>query len=297
MTRELVLVHGRAQQGKDSVALKAEWIESLRAGLAASGLDLPVPESAIRFPYYGDTLEDLVAGRSGDAVADVVVRGTGDDEAAQAFLEEVVLEVQEGRGLPPDAVHEAAGSQEVLGRGFQNSRLVLGILRALDRHVPHASGPALALATSDVYHYLHNPGIGRAIAEGVRAAMTPGAESVVVGHSLGSVVAYRLLKEEGPAAGWRVPHLITLGCPLGVGAIRRRLAPVGHPSVAGAWFNAFDPHDVVALRPLRDPWFGIDPAVTNKDDVLNETPNQHGISGYLEDAEVARRIHDALVGD
>lgn len=297
MTRELVLVHGRAQQGKDSVALKAEWIDSLRAGLAKSDLELPVPESAIRFPFYGDTLVDLVAGRTGDDVAAVIVRGTGEDEAAQAFLEEVVLEVRESTGLSDEEVLEAAGHDDVVGRGFQNSRLVLGILRALDRHVPRASGPALALATSDVYHYLHNPGIGRAIADGVRAAMTPGVESVVVGHSLGSVVAYRLLKEEGPAAGWSVPHLITVGCPLGVGAIRRRLSPIGHPSVAGAWFNALDPHDVVALRPLEDPWFGIDPAVTNKTDVVNETPNQHGISGYLEDAEVARRIHAALVGD
>jgi hypothetical protein len=41
--------------------------------------------------------------------------------------------------------------------------------------------------------------------------------------------------------------------------------------------------------------FGVDPAVENKDDVANGTSNRHGISGYLSDPIVARRIHDALV--
>ena len=36
--RQLVLVHGRSQQGKDSAGLKGEWLAALRTGLAASGL-------------------------------------------------------------------------------------------------------------------------------------------------------------------------------------------------------------------------------------------------------------------
>ena len=35
--------------------------------------------------------------------------------------------------------------------------------------------------------------------------------------------------------------------------------------------------------------------IENKTDVRNPTANRHGISGYLDDAEVARRIHDALL--
>ena len=38
------------------------------------------------------------------------------------------------------------------------------------------------------------------------------------------------------------------------------------------------------------------PPVENKTDVKNRTNNQHGINGYLDDKDVARRIHDALVG-
>ncbi len=34
----------------------------------------------------------------------------------------------------------------------------------------------------------------------------------------------------------------------------------------------------------------------NKTDVDNPTQNRHGITGYLGDPEVARRIHEAVVG-
>ena len=65
MTRELVFVHGRAQENVDSVGLKKTWIEAWRQGLARSGLDLPIPEDHIHFPYDGDTLAQIVAGRQG----------------------------------------------------------------------------------------------------------------------------------------------------------------------------------------------------------------------------------------
>jgi hypothetical protein len=40
MTRELVFVHGPAQEHKDSVSLKKEWIDALNKGLAKSGLSM-----------------------------------------------------------------------------------------------------------------------------------------------------------------------------------------------------------------------------------------------------------------
>ena len=37
MTRQLVFVHGRAQEQKDASALKAEWLDALQEGLGKSG--------------------------------------------------------------------------------------------------------------------------------------------------------------------------------------------------------------------------------------------------------------------
>jgi pimeloyl-ACP methyl ester carboxylesterase len=183
---------------------------------------------------------------------------------------------------------------EVIARGPQNWGWVQGILSALDQHVPGASGASVALFTKDVYQYLKNPGIRDPIDRGVRAAFTPGKETVVVGHSLGTVVAYNVLRRDGDAAGWKVPLFITLGSPLAVKVIKKSLAPISHPRCAGKWFNAMDERDVVSLYPLDAAHFAVNPAIENKTDVNNGTDNRHGISGYLSDPVVARRIHDAL---
>ena len=123
----------------------------------------------------------------------------------------------------------------------------------------------------------------------------------MVGHSLGSVVAYNVCGSTGESARWKVPLLVTVGSPLAVTEIRKSLrsfAPCRCPSGVGAWFNAMDERDAVALYPLDAGNFPLDPinpAIENKRDVRNKTQNRHSISGYLDDADVAKRIHDALV--
>ena len=77
--------------------------------------------------------------------------------------------------------------------------------------------------------------------------------------------------------------------------IRQALAPIGYPDPMGDWFNAYDERDVVALYPLSKPHFAVTPNITNKNNVRNQTENRHGIAGYLNDPEVAKRIYDAIV--
>jgi hypothetical protein len=288
----LVFVHGRAQEFKDAVTLKAEWVAALRAGMGKSGLELPIADTEIRFPYYGQTLHDLISDVAD--VAEVVVRGgSGGLDAEQRFQQAVLEEVRQARGITDEQVEEMLAT-DVRQRGPLNWEWVQAILKAIDRHVPGASDLSIAIATRDVYQYLKNPGVRDAIEAGVRQAMTPGVPSIVVAHSLGTVVAYNLLRREGAAAGWQVPLLVTLGSPLGVKAIRSALSPIEHPACAGQWFNAMDQRDVVALYPLISPHFGVTPEIENKTDVDNHTTNRHGIAGYLDDAVVAQRIYAAL---
>lgn len=291
--RQLVFVHGRSQQRKDSIALKKTWIDSWKTGLAAAGLEMPIAEQDVRFPYYGDTLDQLVKGRSADEAAAVVVRGTEANADEQEFIRSILAEVQRKAGVTDDQVR-AGLSQEVVDRGPLNWGWVQGILTALDSRVPFASGASVALFTKDVYEYLKNPGIRDPIDIGVRSAFTPGVETVVVGHSLGTVVAFNVLRRDGDAAGWKVPLFVTLGSPLAVKVIKKGLSPIRHPKCATRWFNAMDDRDVVALYPLDANHFDVNPAIENKTDVRNDTENRHGITGYLSDPVVARRIHAAL---
>jgi hypothetical protein len=209
-------------------------------------------------------------------------------------------EIRQKTGITEEQLAEVAG-QDVVERGPLNWEWFQGFLRAVDRFVPYGSGNSIALFTHDVYLYLKNSAIRETIDTGVSAAITPGVETVVVAHSLGTVVAYNLLRQQGHLRGWKVPLCVTVGSPLAVSEIRKTLrgfAPIRCPECVSKWFNALDERDVVALYPLDTSRFPLDPttpAIENKRDVRNKTRNRHGIAGYLDDKEVAKRIYEALV--
>jgi pimeloyl-ACP methyl ester carboxylesterase len=199
-----------------------------------------------------------------------------------------VLEEVRHRAGVTDAEIVAIGGQDVALKGPSNWEWLQSIVEALDRRAPGASGTSIALFTRDVYVYLKNTVVRNHIEEGISTAVTPGVETVVVAHSLGTVIAYNLLRREGAARGWRVPLLVTVGSPLAVQLIRKLLrgfaAPTQCPECVDSWFNAFDTRDIVPLYPLDAHNFPLDPeqpAIENYGDVRNNTPNRHGISGYL----------------
>lgn len=299
MTRRLVFVHGRAQQHKDAAALKQQWIDSWRVGLADAGLKLPLADSDIRFPYYGDTLDQLDKGVDPADAAQVVIRGDGLSDDEKRFANAIAAHIQQ-RFITKGQLTAVAGP-DVVERGPLQWEWFQGVMQALDRYVPGASAASIALATHDVYQYLKDDLVRDTIDEGVLGAFEPDVETVVVSHSLGTVVAYRLLRLFGQARGWRVPLFVTLGSPLGVQEVRdtvRKWAPHRCPECAQAWFNAFDDADVVALYPLDRYNFPVEPqlpAIDNKGDVHNGTDNRHGITGYLDDPVIAKRIYDALI--
>jgi hypothetical protein len=109
------------------------------------------------------------------------------------FVGKVLEEARREQGISDDQVL-AEADVEVIEKGPMNWHCVRAIARALDAHLPGASGATLALVTYDVYHYLRNPGVRDTIEDGVRSAMSADDETVVVSHSLGTVVTYNLLR-------------------------------------------------------------------------------------------------------
>ena len=293
MTRQLVLIHGRSQQNRDANEVKSEWVGALKNGLAKNGLTLPISDTDIRLPYYGQALYDLVEDKPDNEVAEVIVRGDDNNQKEMEFIRSVLLEIQEQKGITDEQVQSLA-NEEITERGVLNWTWVRAVLKAMDTYLPGASSTSVSIATRDVYLYLRNLGFQNVIDNGVRAAFTPGVETVVVGHSLGSVVSYNILRRDCKALGWKVPLFVTVGAPLAVTVIKQALAPIKHPECVTKWFNAMDSRDIVALYPLDSPHFSVSPAIENKTDVDNPTENRHGISGYLSDAAVAKRIFDAL---
>ncbi len=291
--RSLILIHGRSQQGKKEQDLKGQWLDALHAGLRAADLDLEIPRDRVRFPFYGDTLDQLTHGRL-DA-DDVVVQGGEPDAAVQLVVAEMAQDLAATLDISAADVREAADDPAVAELGPQNWPWVLAVIRAAEK-IKGAGPRVLELAVKDVNAYLTRPGVQTKIEQGVRKAFDEEDECVVVAHSLGTVVAHNVLARRTGQESWSVPSLVTVGCPLGVRPIVEALAPVSWPRGVDEWFNAFDPRDVVALHPLDAQHFPVQPEVENFGGVVNGTPNRHGISGYLSDPVVARRIHDALTG-
>jgi hypothetical protein len=105
--------------------------------------------------------------------------------------------------------------------------------------------------------------------------------TLVVGHSLGSVVAYDVLCNN--LSRMKLAGFITIGSPLGITAITSMLGLPTNPAAGPGWVNAFDLRDVVALNPLDANHFPAAPPISNFSGVENHTDNRHSIGGYLDD--------------
>jgi hypothetical protein len=286
---KLVFVHGRGQGGLDPDDLKATWLDTLSKGAAAIGKQLP-NKLDVAFPYYGDILDDFVRKSHLEPARGVHMKGGGaEQDNYLAFQAEVATEIRQHANITDQQI-EAELSPETRQKGPENWELVQATIRAIDRYVPGVSQDVLESFIRDVYLYTTNGAVKDAIDAIVIKAFTR-QPTVVVGHSLGSVIAYSVLKNE---ENLNVPLYVTVGCPLAIQAITKQLRPIAHPSTVTDWYNAFDKRDVVALNPLDAKNFPVTPPIVNYDSVDNQTSNRHGIVGYLNDKSVAAKILAAV---
>jgi hypothetical protein len=285
----LIFVHGRGQQGLDPVQLKADWLNTLRRG--AQALGRPLPDTIdVAFPYYGDTLDRFAREYDVPLTSDIQARGGAVNDEFLVFQAEVAEALRQGTGVT-DAQVDAEYGANTKPKGPLNWEWVQAILRALDKHGGGMSGTALETFTRDVFLYTTRAGVRDEIDRIVASTLTE-QPTVVVGHSLGSVVAYSVLRSDRRSL--RIPLYLTVGCPLGVRPIRDQFRPLRFPLPVKEWFNAFDTRDVVALYPLDRANFPVTPAIENYSEVKNSTENRHGIVGYLDNTEVAKKLLNAL---
>jgi hypothetical protein len=285
--KRLVLIHGRSQEEKEPDALKADWVQALHHALATQGRSLP-DNVLICFPYYGDSLAALCK-EPDQEIPEVLLRGQGTNAEERRLLEYIMRTLARRYGIT-DADAVAACDSNVVERGIQNTALVLGIARLLSG----AQGVSTRIVqqfTHDVYSYLTNGGIAGYINDGIRKAFDSDSDTVVVSHSLGTVISLKVLSELDTQH--RVSHLITLGSPLGIPLIQELLAPLKRPACLANWSNARDPKDLVALFPLIKPYFPLT-EILDDSSIENMTANHHGISGYIGHPNVALMIHQAL---
>lgn len=278
----LVFIHGMRQEGLDPDLLRNNWTKSLVDKWHE--LKLTPTDVSPEMPFYGDVLDKLTAlQREGFSIR---IRGGESLNAEQSRL----LSEMAGRlGIGEDEVRAEVGS-EIVARGPLNSEYAQALVRLLDRKVPAFGRYGLKFVVQ-VEAYLRRPHVREAVDEIVEPFLE-GGPAVVVAHSLGTIVAYRLLtKLKAP----RVPLFLTVGSPLGFGVVKENIAPpkLGIPEQVEKWINGTDDRDYVATFASLDSSTFCD-GIENWTDIHNRTDDAHYIGDYLSDEKVARAIHSAL---
>ena len=298
MTR-LVLLPGRDTGGLDPERLEAAWHAALNTGLDAAGSTLRLADDDATFVSYGDTLDAVVGGDEPPPITTHGLPGLSEDAAR--FALGVARDVLGAAGAltAPPAVAPAALSGGSLWAALSAA------LAAIDRFVPGLSSAILLLFVRDVYVYLHDADARATIDAGVAAAFRGDGPAVIVAHSLGSVIAYDVLRSTDPGAD-DVPLLVTLGSPLAIAAVRdavEAIAPLTWPAPVERWVALRDPRDLLTLRDLDADGFPLPgPLTIENAHVDNPVPGHHAAAtvldgvpaGYAAVVEVGRLLDEAL---
>lgn len=280
MTR-IVGIHGIAQQVTGPEVLRATWAPALRDGVTLAGLE-PSGETDLEIVFYGD----LFRTQGGKAVGGPPY---------------VAADVQEGferELLEAWWAEAAAGDVAVPGPGattkLRTPRTAQRALHALSQSHFFAglAERVIVRFIKQVHAYLDDGSVRAQIQ--ARVDRVAGSDTaVLVGHSLGSVVAYEAACAHPE---WDLA-LITLGSPLGIrNLVFDRLRPRpqddrGHfPAGAATWANIADTGDVVALVKQLAPLFGD----RVQDLLVNNGSKAHDISPYLTAAQTGRAIAEGL---
>lgn len=304
-------------------AKRREWLAGLAKGLVLAGRPPVVPD-AVYFPYYGNLLADRIAAHEKAGGRAPELESASVQSRAGAAGEDMVLDAAASLGFvasrrlehsDPELAKRARAVEEAREAGAEagwSEALRPRVVREALRFLSDKTGApqwVIGRFLTDVAYYLEDERMREAVqavvAEQVAAAAADGHEDlVVVGHSLGSCVAYDTLQRypQGP----RVRLLVTAGSPNGYAVVKRNLwggpegaAGRGIPGVIEPrdgsslrWLNVYDEHDVVALVHPLGPLFGGGPAL--RDERTQNPTDPHSIQDYLSDPDVAGPVGEAL---
>jgi hypothetical protein len=246
----ILVVHGIGQEREGPSTLQARLFPALRDGILRAGADIG-PED-VSFASYGELFRpesEFLAPAPRYEASDVQ---PGYEEELLAALWQRAADCDKAV-IPPD--------EEVLSRTPSMARRGLAAL-SRSRFLAGIGESAFIGDLKQVSTYFDDKRKRAAIQEKVAGAIADDTR-VIVGHSLGSVVAYEVLFAHPHE---QVRALVTLGSPLGLRNVvfdRLRPAPAAPPGskrAVGAWppvrmwANVADTGDVVAavedLRPL-----------------------------------------------
>jgi hypothetical protein len=218
---QLILVHGRGQEFNVPVSVQRPLEEALRWGLERVGSEV-FKDIPLTLAYYGDYWRP-------------------DSAAFEVMTPATPTELQ--RQVTEDMLNAASEPSYALERLelIDWSRLNR-LATTVDRYL-HLGDRVVQFFLEDVESYFANDRLRDLAIDRVAEAVNEANDEIVLlGHSLGSVVAYDFVRNR-PGASLR--GFITLGAPLGLPTVLRRIETPQFPERATRWANFFESRDFV----------------------------------------------------
>jgi PGAP1-like protein len=293
---KIVMIHGIGQTYLGGPQILSKWVPALLSGLVEAG-GPRISEQDCTAVGYGAIFRPR--GQRG------IVEATAQNLEAweQDMLVEWWREATRLSELNRPANDKTGEDPTLQGPSFKGRARVPKVAqRALEqvarsRFFRAIGTPDLVLRfLRQVRLFLNDAEIKSAILARVNATVTP-ATRVLIGHSLGTIVAYEALCSN---PDWRVHTLLTLGSPLAVPElVFDRLTPRPQngcgvwPNVQH-WINIADDGDIVALVKALAPYFPVPTNASLTDFIVYNGWASHSAERYLSTREAGQAVATAL---
>lgn len=289
---KIVLIHGIHQEEKSPSDLEGQWLSALTSA-QVPGLKRLRDNRDIDFPYYGDLLAKLTFEATGKTRAfqrsPITENSTG-LKINQADFDDFIGDTQAQMAAHGVSSNVSSGER---GKGINKSSFKV-VAKGIEKVSPLRGKLALKLL-KQAYSYIKIPEIQTEVNDMVRPYLTGSEPKIIVAHSLGTIVAYKLIleltKNEKMAP---VPLFMTLGSPLSLRIVMNQLANQIDPlGTVKSWVNAADKEDFVALgNSLNDGFYKM--PIINITSIDNGHEDPHSIEKYLSHQIIAEHIAKAM---
>jgi len=227
---KLIFVHGINNEDKNSDVIVKEWSDALFA--ACQRHQLVLPENVIiTAAFYGDILEQKT--KSWNETTDQTTTMSASDSISNTVSEDhgaFYQEFQKYLGISDTQLRQYLTESDQIApmAAGIHKKWLKAIARAVEDILPTKGKYIARLFLKQAAAYLHAPGvkseIDRIVKEQVFDGVKAGEKTVVVAHSLGSIISYDLLRKmHGSDVNFDL--LLTAGSPLGIEIVKKRLGP------------------------------------------------------------------------
>lgn len=292
----IIFIHGMNQQNYTAQSHRKRWLYILKQGLKQNQLTFDADHVKVHFPFYGDLLTQSHLTNSVDLETFLPKSFQHLHFPLHLYKNPPPLQEHHASSVHAQLIETKAGVRlpsRLYEESFQIKDKVLKELIILLDHFPGLHEHLIHEFLVETYYYLANAKFMHDVHLRILKTIPKTEKLMIVGHSLGSVIAYNLLQEFKHEI--ECVRFITLGSPLAFRIIQERVwHPISHPeSLNGEWYNFYSSNDFLTAFPLTRSPFDFIPPILNQE-ISTSSHHPHEITGYLQHPDVLKSMLEIL---